>query len=310
MANRIALRLSRARATLLAVAAIATFAIPIAIGIVNAPVLVAASPVPLVTQPRPANIPKFKSASIKPCRPSAAPTESGFIASPPGILNSSCAPPYIFIRTAYAATASPYIFGGPIWISMDFYQINATAIGTPTEEMMRGPMLQALLESRFHVKIHREIKEVEMYALTVAPGGPKLQAVPDGNCASVRSLGALFPTPPPPPSAPPVSNCGVFSANTAPGTPDELKSSQLIANGADFDTISEHLASLVGRPVINKTGLKGPFTFRINFAKADTISGPLSPDTVFTVLQNQLGLTLKPTTGQREFIYIDHAERP
>ena len=60
---------------------------------------------------------------------------------------------------------------------MDFYQIHATAIGNPTVEMMRGPMLQALLESRFKLKLRRETKQSAMYALTVAPGGPKLQAV-------------------------------------------------------------------------------------------------------------------------------------
>ncbi len=147
MANRIARPLSRAKSTLLAAAATTALAIPIAIGILNAPILIAESP----AQPAPTNIPKFKSVSIKPC--------------PPSTLNSSCATLYTLIKTAYAATASPFITGGPIWISMDHYHIN-----TPTEEMMRGPMLQALLESRFQLKLHRETKQSAMYALTVAPG--------------------------------------------------------------------------------------------------------------------------------------------
>jgi bla regulator protein BlaR1 len=302
MAHRTTLPLSRPRATLLAAAATTAFAIPIVIGILNAPILIAESPAPLAAQPAPTAIPKFESVSIKPCRPTVAPTATGF---------HTCAPLYTFIKTAYATTASPNIFGGPIWISMDHYRIDPTPIGTPTKEMMRGPMLQALLESRFKLKVHREMKQSAMYALTIAPGGPKLQAVPDGACAPVRPQGILFPMPPPPPpSAPPTSNCGAFSGRTPPGTPNELKASSVIANGADLDTVAEHLASVIGRSVINKTGLKGTFTFRVTFANADTPAGPLAPESVFTVLEKQLGLKLEPTTGPREFIYIDHAERP
>ena len=84
----------------------------------------------------------------------------------------------------------------------------------------------------------------------------------------------------------------------------------VIANGADFDAIAEHLASVIGRPVINKTALKGRFSFRITFANDDTPAGPLAPESVFNVLEQQLRLKLEPTTGPREFIYIDHAERP
>lgn len=120
----------------------------------------------------------------------------------------------------------------------------------------------------------------------------------------------MLPPPPPPPPAPRVPGCGAFAGKTGPGTPDQLNASQLIANGADLDTIAERLAGVIGRPVINKTGLKGSFSFRVKFANDDTLSGPLSPDTVFDVLEKQLGLKLEPTTGPREFIYIVHAEKP
>ena len=83
-----------------------------------------------------------------------------------------------------------------------------------------------------------------------------------------------------------------------------------MANGADLDSIAEHLGSVIGRPVINKTGLKGKFSFRVKFANDDTPPGPLAPDPASTVLEKQLGLKLEPTTGPREFIYIDQAERP
>ncbi len=123
-----------------------------------------------------------------------------------------------------------------------------------------------------------------MYALTVAPSGPKLQPVPDGTCAprpfprspvSIAST-ATFANPTP------IELRRFFRKHSARHT-DELKASQLIANGADLTAISEHLASLIGRPVINKTGLKGNFSFRVTFARSDYTLRTLAAESVFTV---------------------------
>jgi len=69
-----------------------------------------------------------------------------------------------------------------LWIHSGRYVINARAEGAPSEGTMMGLMLQALLEDRFKLKIRRENREVPVYALTVAKGGPKLPPFQQGSC--------------------------------------------------------------------------------------------------------------------------------
>jgi uncharacterized protein (TIGR03435 family) len=70
-------------------------------------------------------------------------------------------------------------------VDSDRYTIDAKAAGPQAMEMMRGPMLQALLEERFHLKVRRETREVPVYALTVAKGTPKLQPTRPGSCQAI-----------------------------------------------------------------------------------------------------------------------------
>ena len=87
-----------------------------------------------------------------------------------------------YIRFADGERINPHFFyealtGGPGWIRNDRYDIEAKPEGTPSREMMSGPMMQALLEDRFKLKIHREVKEVPVYDLVIAKGGPKVPKV-------------------------------------------------------------------------------------------------------------------------------------
>ena len=99
----------------------------------------------------------------------------------PGRLHAKCVTVTGFIRFAYITFADPgarTIFahdplsGGPAWAKSQEYDIEAKAEGTPTGQMMMGPMLQMLLQDRFKLKIDREIREIPVYALTAAKGGP------------------------------------------------------------------------------------------------------------------------------------------
>ncbi len=83
----------------------------------------------------------------------------------------------------------PTIEGGPRWINSDGYQIDAKAEGAPGGDMLRGPAMQALLEERFKLKIRHESRDVPVYALAVAEGGPKLEPSKEG-CRSLE-LNAL-----------------------------------------------------------------------------------------------------------------------
>jgi uncharacterized protein (TIGR03435 family) len=191
--------------------------------------------------------------------------------------------------------AMPPVEGGPAWLKSDRYEIVAKADGDASPDMMNGPMLQALLEDRFQLKVHRETREIPVYDLTVAKGGPKLRAFKEGSC----------------------THCG------ANGT---MKGSNFLLHGQGVtsDELAKSLAIGLDRPVIDQTGLAGKFDFELEFAR-DQAMGPAFRDpnqvipaaadlstgpSIFTAIQEQLGLKLEPAKGPGEFLVIDSVERP
>lgn len=211
--------------------------------------------------------------------------------------------------------------GGPGWIDSERYRITAKADGTPGQDMMHGPMLQALLEDRFKLKVHRESREVPAYALTVAKNGPKFQAFQEGSCVILD-----FSKPPalPPPGEKPTPICG-FSLRRRKGTSVSWE-----VHGATLDDLATALGGDLDRIVINKTGMAGKFDFHMEFAPDETTAGlnnlrvgggepafplPTASDppggpSIFTAIQEQLGLKLESAKGPREFVVIDSVMKP
>jgi uncharacterized protein (TIGR03435 family) len=159
-------------------------------------------------------------------------------------------------------------------------------------------MLQGLLEERFKLKIHRETRKVPAYALVVAKGGPKLQATPDGGCTPGEPGG---------PPAPVVSGqplpCGFIDGDAI----------GIRTVGVPVASLCQIVKTRVHQIVIDKTGINGLFDFHLGF---DTPPPGLhdadDPDglALATSELHKLGLELKSTTGDSEFIVIDHIERP
>ncbi len=355
MTERVAGDLNFAKKLALAVAGIAALAAPIVVGVMNAPPLRAQSPPPVVspspvkpptapqvvTQPQaqPAARPKFEVASIRPCAPAppGAGGRGGTASPSPGRLSARCDTVANLIRQAYATypdglARNPYslyvsIEGGPGWIKSDQYDINAEADANTSREMMNGPMLQALLEDRFKLKVHRETREVPVYALTVAKGGPKLEHREEGRCAPLpdpttfqpgqKMVDILSKT------------CGTvwFGRKPPPGpwTAD--------MHGMSLDEFAKTLGRATDRPIVDKTGIAGMFDFHLEFAPDQTtpaflpggallgnIPNPNVPPAAFasdpdgpsilTAIQEQLGLKLEPAKGPGEFLVIDTVEKP
>ncbi len=214
------------------------------------------------------------------------------------------------------------ISGGPGWLDSDHYDITAKAEGNPPLETMMGPMLQSLLEDRFKLKLHRETREVPVYALTVAKAGLKLKPLDKPDCDPPDLTRILAP---PAPGQQPPNFCGAarFGRNGAILTLNihtmSLKEfSQYISRGP--------LGPQLDRPVIDKTGIDGIFDFHLEFAPDQNTPGfllqlrrpvqngvpsdePVGPS-IFTALQEQLGLKLDPTKGPGDFLVIDHVEKP
>jgi uncharacterized protein (TIGR03435 family) len=258
--------------------------------------------------------PKFEVATIKPSKNCAPGTRSGGGPSP-GRLTLKCQPLTALIVEAYLRfadgrfTTQPRtepIAGGPAWANSDLYEINAEAEGAPSEEMMRGPMMQALLEDRFQLRIHRETKMIPVYALVVAKRGLKLQPFREGSCNPIDRT--KFP---PPPAD--EKNCH------ARGRRDgdiEIVDAQAMSI-AEFSKI--FLGGVLDRPVLDQTGVAGRFDFHLEYGIDQATNrvhsdgagpGDRTGPSIFTAVQEQLGLKLEPTTGPGEFLVIDHAERP
>jgi uncharacterized protein (TIGR03435 family) len=134
--------------------------------------------------------PKFEVASIRECKDADRPPPSF---SSPGRLALGCVNLKTVILLAYEVFASGKadplnlmpstpVEGDPAWVRSARYSIDAKADGPQSAAMMRGPMMQALLEDRFHVRTHRQIREVPVYVMTVAQGGPKLLPAKPGSC--------------------------------------------------------------------------------------------------------------------------------
>jgi uncharacterized protein (TIGR03435 family) len=208
------------------------------------------------------------------------------------------------------------IENAPHWLQSEGYTIEAEADPAQTEETMMGPVLQAILEDRFKLKIHRETREVAAYALTVAPGGPKLELFKEGSC--VRRAAAEV-------SASSPSESRVLCTREWPNVPDTadlLIRAQGVTPKELCDCFLSGYIDDSHRFVMDETGLTGRFDIHLVFAPSDeparvqfaklqgyAIPNPTAPP-LASAIEQQLGLQLKATTAPGEFLVIDHVEQP
>jgi uncharacterized protein (TIGR03435 family) len=207
------------------------------------------------------------------------------------------------------------IEGGPTWLKSDTFLISAETESNVTPTMMRGPMLQMILEDRFKLKVHRETREVPVYELTVAKGGLKIHHTVAGSCApeNLENLGR-----PPEPGEKPLCVIGMRRTDASNVT--------IWARGMTINQIFHYLDGIgIDRPLMDKTGIGDTelFDMELQFSIDDSTPGLQPRDTgsetglestvafpsLFTAIQ-QLGLKLVPAKGPGKFVVIDGAERP
>jgi uncharacterized protein (TIGR03435 family) len=198
-----------------------------------------------------------------------------------------------------------------------------------TKEQVRL-MLQNVLLERFKLAIHRETKEVQVYDMVVAQGGPKVKE-------SAEKPAAQDPPDSPPSAAvgPPTFDKDGFVVRPA-GSPNSPKGRlevgmggrhRIRAEGETMQDLAERLASVLGKPVIDATGLKRKYDYSLIFEQAALMGGrgrgpspsdannPLgaaSDDTVAPIesaVQSQLGLRLVSKKGPVDIIVVDHVEK-
>jgi uncharacterized protein (TIGR03435 family) len=202
--------------------------------------------------------------------------------------------------------------GGPTWFDADRFDIEATANDGGGVDAMRARM-RALLEDRFHLRTHVELREVPIYVLTVARRDGTLgdDIKPSGNdCLPVKPPPGA-PPPPPPPQAGVVPNPA--------RCPSMLGLGNISGRKLTLDQLAATLAMHVNRPVVNRTDLTGQFDIDLRytpdytpFIPAGAPPPPSDPNAppLFTAVQEQLGLKLETGRGPVDVLMIDSVERP
>lgn len=310
MSTRIGLRLNFARKVILGAATVAALALPIAVGIINAPAARAQS-----------KAVEFEVASVRPGDPSAG-DNSGFKMVTKGngggtglklehrrltIRNFNL---YALIVHAYGLKGCrPFgmeggcvlLSGGPDWLQKGGFDIVAKMPDDSPDYVVAGSppflngaaqqvhaALQALLEDRFHLKVHRETKMIPVFAFTVAKKGPKLRKTADGT------------------AEPKIFFRGGVGSNGE-------RTIHLSATNSSMQELAELYTKFMDRPVVDRTGLKDRFDFDVDYAANTLEPGPfteLRGPELFRAFEEQAGLKLEATKAPVEILVIDHAEKP
>ena len=193
------------------------------------------------------------------------------------------------------------ISGGPGWVNTTSFDINAKVAGeyVPTMEQLTGKqrtaMIKPLLADRFHLQVHIVTKILPVYDLVVAKTGPKLttSTAPVFKPGMPRTPGAKF-------------------AGTI-----EMGGGYLTGIGLTMPSLVSRLSYVVHRTVIDRTELTGAYDFTLKYASPEQRDSG-KPDngetdqvpSIFTALEEQLGLKLQPTKGPVDTLVIDHVEKP
>jgi uncharacterized protein (TIGR03435 family) len=219
----------------------------------------------------------FEAASVKPALPDRG-SVMYYRTPPGGRVSVSNATLKLLIQNVYRVRDFQ-VSGGPPWIATEGWDIEATPGSNDTPAItpeQRDEMFKTLLADRFHLLLHRETKELPVYDLVITKGGSKLRPSGDEPGFGMTNTGSI-----------------TFKKTTV-------------------STFANVLSGVLGRKVSDKTGLQGNFDADLHWTpdeRADAQPDDAGPS-VFTAIQEQLGLRLESSKGPVEVLVIDHVEKP
>jgi uncharacterized protein (TIGR03435 family) len=194
-----------------------------------------------------------------------------------GRLRAVSVTPHELLLYAFGARDSQLI-GGPDWLTKERFDVEAvTGTSDDLDRTTLQPLLQSMFADRFNLKFHRENRDAPVYSLVAAKGGPKLSAHSGGG----QPLAGIH------------SSSGKKVVN---------------ARKTTIKRLAEVLGEQADRFVIDNTGLGGEFDFRL--AWTDLPAAGSDDPSLFTAIQEQLGLKLEPAKGQVQVTVIDSIARP
>jgi uncharacterized protein (TIGR03435 family) len=188
------------------------------------------------------------------------------------------------IMSAYDLQMDDLISGLPAWAKSATFDIEAKMAADTFAAYRKLPrklqreqdqqMMQSLLKDRFNLKVHHATRQMPVYALVIAKDGSKLK-----------------------------------ESTTKQGR-GSVRDGQIDYRDADLETLASSLSGEVGRIVLDETGLKGKYDFTLKWTPDEERGSADAGPSIFTAVQEQLGLKLKSTTDPVDTIVVDHIERP
>lgn len=217
-------------------------------------------------------------------------------------------PMHMLLREAFGVT-NDRLLGEPGWVNVERYDVDAKVAPDEAPKLkqltdrQRWAMLLPVLEERCALKFHHEMRELTVYTLVVAKGGPKLQPSkwPDAGANQTPGRG------------PASAGWGVSE-----------KSFTITGHRASMASMTRMISLQIGSTVVDKTGLTGVYDYSLSFAPDESMKagnlppgsggGAPSPEpegpSIFTAVQEQLGLKLVAEKAAVDVIVIDHLEKP
>jgi uncharacterized protein (TIGR03435 family) len=202
------------------------------------------------------------------------------------------------IGIAYGGLPASRVLGGPEWLNVDRYDINARSKPDPTPDEA-GQMLQALLRDRFSLAVQLQKRELPVYELTFLRSdrqlGPNL-CVAKVDCKDPQAAKAA-------------NTADAATGSMACGI--SFDNGRFTGGGVEMATLERTLIAPAGRPVIDRTGLTGGYDVDLRWTPT-VGTEPASGDaiSIFTAVQEQLGLKLESSTAPLDVVVITRVERP
>ncbi len=295
-----------------------------------------------------AQLPAFDVVSIKTHKDEGMMMRIGVSATPDGF-QADGVPLQMLIRQAFGVSEDR-ILNEPDWARSSRFDINAKVAPEDAPKLkamsmqQRSAMILLVLEDRFGLKYHHETKELQVYTLVVAKGGPKLKESAVGSGAGSPQpqmgpggnwLNGHPPPPPPPPDASGASGGAGSTPGPGGGGPQggprtfmrmSPQGMTMEAHGSTMEGLARLISQQIGGTVVDKTGLPGKYDFTLAFTPDNfqingrPPGGEPPPDgaqtqesvgpSIFTAVQEQLGLKLEAQKQPVDVVVIDHIEQP
>ena len=255
---------------------------------------------PIVEEPNYTPTLTFDVATIRPAPPPDA-TFHVSVSSPPhsSRFEATNLPIKALLQIAYGFDAP--VVGAPDWVANTFYTIQARSDEAADARLALLPYnevrlekrnaIRVMLAERFGLKMHLETRNTSIYNLVVDKGGVKMQLVP----LPLPPANGEAPPPPPPADV------------QAHGSQHGL---EFIGSNASIRAISGALSSMLEAPVVDKTGLNGTYNYTLQFGRDWSEHDPDSWPSIFTAVQEQLGLKLEAAHESVPNLVIDHITKP